>query len=356
MERSLLVASLSVVLVASVERGALAQTISIGTVTRVASDDSTVYACPGRGPSATGCIVEGSYQGVGFKDCSDATHLVFSLAIAGLPAPNANFQVWAGTGDCTAPGATNSVATATCWALVAPVTPQAVMNVDVRVADLVGYIGAPLPPQAYQSITTSSACSKPAAAAETTVNVFFMFFPNGQNAPLTNAPAYPVKVKLKGPGACTNVTASPSSDSFLVSWQPPAGNPTLAGFDLFATAVGSSGDAGAQIVCADDAQGAIDVSNVAQTVIGSATEGTVTGLSNATSYAVGVAAVDDFGNVGTVTGATCAASTDHVVVGCLCTLGSVSKTGDSTAVTLMAVACAFVRRRRARAHGGAVLR
>lgn len=339
----------------TLEGRARAVTITTDTseVTRVASDGSTPYSCPGRGPGATGCIVDATFQGVGVHDCNNDTEIVVPLAISGLPDPTVTFEVWAGTGDCTEPGATNNASTATCWLVVPPLVPQPMMQVPIRVADLVGNLGVSPPPQSYQSVPTSTACINPGAGTgETTVNVFFMFFPNGSPVPTAASSAYPVKVKLVGPPACTDVTETTGQGEVFLRWAPPADS-TVAGFDLFAAPTATCGTGISGFTCSGDAGSCIQVAGTSQT-----TQGTIPGLTDGTTYSVAVAAFDEFGNVGAASEPMCATPEPtsepepETLVGCTaCTLGAESERRErrgGLAMALMAANVIIAARRRRR--------
>jgi hypothetical protein len=212
-------------------------------------------------------IVDGTYQGAGFKDCTDDTEIVFPVLITGLPDTTVTFEIWAGTSDCTQAGATNNASTATCWPVAPNPTPQNVMSIPIRVQDIVSQLGKTPPAQAYSSATTS-VCTSAAASTtttvtddagttsttsgEATVNIYFMFFPNGSSTPSITSTAYPLKVKLAGPGSCTNVVAGSGDGLLVVTWNPPSGETDIQGYDLFAQPVGAtSGDGSTVQVCSE---------------------------------------------------------------------------------------------------------
>jgi hypothetical protein len=424
---------------ARAEAAVSAVTVNTGAITRVAADGTTLYECPGRGASTTGCIVESKYQGVGHRDCLDDTELVFPVTVTGLPDPTVTMEVWAGTGDCTAAGATHNNSTATCWPVAPNPTAQAVMSIHVRVADLVSQLGVSPPPQTYGTATETAdvACNNSAASGtsttttddagnttttvgESTVNVFFMFYPTGSSTPSISSAAYPVKVKLVGPAACTNVTSGTGDGALVVTWSPPAGDTSVQGFNLYAAPSGTGGGEGGTVtVCPDASQGTqlfddagnpvfddagnpvyvddagnpvsadagcytqtvppgsntcsngtgtIDVSGMTCpggdanggicTQVNGATnaKGTITGLTNGVSYDVAVAAFDQFGNVGTISGAVCstpAAIDDFWKIynqdggSAYCALEAVGSRGGGVAAALMSVVgMVFLRRRR----------
>ena len=255
------------------------QIITTTPVTRVASDGMTAYECPGRG-STNGCIVDSAYQGIGSADCFADSELLFPVQLSGsLPDTSGTLQVWAGPNDCTKAQETGNNTTASCW-LVAQTPPLALtMSIPVRVADIAGWIGQPsssLPESSYHALGTQQACTNAASgttvvndagmttttAGETTVNVFFLWFANNTQgqAPLYASSAYPVKVKLFGPEACTDVTAQPDDGALSVGWTPPAGDTSVVGFNLYATTSGTTVEAGTELVCPDASQPEEDAS------------------------------------------------------------------------------------------------
>ncbi len=342
--------------------------------------DGSLYECPGRGAgsaeaSTAGCIVDTTYQGIGFRDCSDDTVLVIPVTVTGLPDATVTFEIWAGTADCTQAGATNNASTGTCWP-VAPSQPaQAVMSVRIRAQDIVGQLGVIPPAQSYSSSTSSVCTSAQSAstvvvtddagvssttAGESTVNIYFMFFPNGSATPSISSTAYPVKVKLSGPGACSSVTAGSGDGLLILDWIPPAGDTTIIGYNLYAAPAGTGpvsdgatitvcpdadpgtelfDDAGIPIlddagnpIFVDDAGnpvntdagcysqyvppttnacgttgGTIDTSTALTTQINGTTNasGKLTGLTNGVDYDVAVAAFDQFGNAGQISNVVC---------------------------------------------------
>jgi len=358
----------------------IALTPTTPVVTRVASDGKTTYGCPDRFTQTNSCLVEGTSQGVGYHDCVADTELEFSLAMTGVPDANYNLQVWAGASDCTQAGATNNPTTATCWQ-VAPSPAMAVVisPFHIRVADLVRYIGQTGQGQSYAASDALTACNEARAQSSTTVvtddagnststagvttlTIYFLVFQSGATTPVANA-SYPVKVKLAGPNAVSNVVAGGGDGEIVVTWTPPSGDTTVQGFDLFAAPVGSStslsdastttcadastellddagnpvlDDAGNPIFVQVDAGctttgpvtnscSSIDVSGISCSassggdastananggvcsVIGGITsnKGTITGLTNGTEYTAAVAAFDQYGNTGIVSTAAC---------------------------------------------------
>ena len=290
-------------------------------VTRVDSSGNP-YGCPERSSASQSCIVDGATQGIGFHDCLASTSLRFSVSMTGVPDPSYGLQIWAGTTDCTQPGATNNTTTATCWKVAAdPIPAVLIAPLDIRVADVVSGLGTTPPAQTYTAADATTACNhaKSASTGVTTVTLYFMVFPSGANGAPVSSASYPVKVKLDGPAAVSGLTASAGDGEIVLGWTPPPTDPTLQGFDLFAVTQGTTlGDGGA--ATCNGTSGTVDVSSIAcpttsgpalcQLVLGpTATTGSVSGLTGNTTYVAAVAAIDEYGNEGPVAQAACATPT-----------------------------------------------
>lgn len=239
-------------------------------VTRIDTTGAT-YGCPERHSQTNSCIVDGTSQGIGYKDCIADTALQFSLSMTGVPDPNYSLQVWAGTTDCTAQGATNNQTTGTCWKVAAD--PQMAVTIPlfkVRVADIVSGLGmSPPVPQTYVANDATTSCNAAKAASSTTtvtddagvttttagvatVTIYFMVFPASAATTPAATASYPVKVKLVGPNAVSGLTAQSGDGELILSWTPPSGDPTVQGFALYAVPEGTTvGDGGGTTTCSD---------------------------------------------------------------------------------------------------------
>ena len=414
-------------------------------VTRLASDGTTPYGCPGRNSQTNSCIVEGTYQGIGYHDCVDDTQLSFSLSVTGLPDNNNHIEIWAGTSDCTQSGATHNGSTGVCWPVANnPALSTVISPLNIRVADIVSGLGEPAPPpQTFTPATAQTACGEAAASSassttetddagnvivgESTVTIYFMVFANAAtSAPVIPGASYSVKVKLVGPSAVSDVDAGAGDGLLIVTWTPPTGDTTIQGFDLFASPAGAiTSDGGTQTTCTtelvDDAGNAvlddagnpifvddagnpvagadggcttentgpsvttcdeesgaasIDVSNIecgssgdggADAGVSSAgictqvngptqDKGNISGVTNGTSYAVAVAAFDEFGNTGAISNAAC--DTPKPIKdfwtlyndeggSAFCALSVIGKRGGGVAAGLLSlVGMVWLRRRR----------
>ncbi len=338
-------------------------------VTSVTVTTSSITRQLANGTSYPSHIVDGSYQGIGLKDCTDDSEIVFPVIITGLPDDTVTFEIWAGTGDCTQAGATNNASTGTCWPVAVNEVPASVMSIPLRAADIVSQLGITPPNQSYVSANTGVCTGTAATLGEATVNVFFMFFPTGSSTPSVSSAAYPLKVKLSGPAACTNVTAASGDGLLIVDFNAPAGETDIQGYDLFAQPTGSGKDASAVATCSST----IDASSAASACADGGTPnltcaqvngttngaGTIGGLTNGTSYAVAVAAFDQFGNTGTLSNAACSTPqpiddfwkiySQNGAGSGSCALEAVGSRGSPAALAV-AVTVVVLRRRKKRAQ------
>lgn len=243
------------------------------TVTRVTSDGKP-YGCPERQAQTGSCIVDGTSQGIGYFDCVDDTKLRFSLQMTGVPDPNYSLQVWAGTTDCTAQGATNNATTGTCWKVANdPQMTITISPLDIRVADIVAHLNQspPLPQNYTGGVDATTSCNNARSATSTTtttvtddagtttavasvstVTIYFLVFQSGNYTTPAAQASFPVKVKLVGPNPVSNLTAKSGDGEIILDWTPPTGDLTVQGFDLFAVAENTTvGDGGTTTTCSD---------------------------------------------------------------------------------------------------------
>jgi hypothetical protein len=260
-------------------------------------------------------LVNGSYQGVGYGDCTGNTSFVFNVAIGDFSSSTVatyDLEAWVGTGDCTQLGATHA-GTATCWPVIMSLTPSTPVAITVRVEDLVSGIGIPTAPQAYTAATTNSCDTAQNAlstststtlddagdtittSGQATLNIFFMLFPiGGATMPAAASPAYPVIVDFSTPNPATSVTALPGSTELTVSWVASP-DTDIAGYNVYSAL--TTADAGCD--------NTVNIATATLTVVTGATTTTVSGLVNGSSYDVAVAAFDSFGNVSALTSVAC---------------------------------------------------
>jgi hypothetical protein len=288
-------------------------------------------------------------DGINFDDCIQDQTLQFALTLTGFNGES--LEAWASTSsDCTQ-DANRSGPTPTCW-LVASAVPALTTDVptaetfDIRVQDLVGSQTSPPTGGTYQKLGASACNAQPTFAA---VPLTVYFLPVMGNAFVTGSIPldYPIATDLVGPPAPTGLSLTPGNAILFVDWNPNADSDTI-GYDLFTEPPpGEAADASAStttptptLVC-DDAgtspdSGAdcfyVSLGNPANNVAGGVCNApdltigggsgvasiymvpagsmgvdvlgestgayTITGLTNGTTYAAVVAAVDAFGNVG----------------------------------------------------------
>jgi hypothetical protein len=301
--------STCVALLLTITGVARAETVSVDTssITRINPDNSPA---PLR-------LVEGAFQGVGFTDCMGNTSFVFNVAIGDFSSTTPttyDLEVWVGTGDCTQPDATHD-GSGSCWPVIASMVPSTPVPITIRVQDLVSNVGISPPAQTYTAATVN-ACSTAQNALSTssttttddagnpitvsgqaTLNVFFMLFPiGGAIMPAAASPAYPIIVDFTTPDPATTVTALPGSTELAVSWIASPDS-DIAGYNVYSAPAAGAADAGCDNL--------INTSTATLTVVTGATNTTLLGLANGTSYDVAVTAFDSFGNVSALSNIAC---------------------------------------------------
>lgn len=294
-----------------------------------------------KGNALTPRIINGQTQALSQQDCKNDISIEFPLILAGLPTSNA-LQAWAGA-SCTDATARTG-ANPTCW----PVYPSSIaattqaVNPRIRVQDIVGQIVTQPKNLTYVAADSSVCTTQALTSGQTTVNIFFIWV-DGQSTAISSAPPYPLAVKLLGPPAPTAVTVSAGGGLLKVGWTPPSGEKDLAGYYLYAQSSASTSTPDASTLVCDDggildggtddsgdaiaipvdasctsvpiasdaaisACGNVDPTASTPTQVpGAVGGGSIQGLTNATTYAVAVAAYDSFGNIGDLSGSVCGA-------------------------------------------------
>jgi len=334
LRRSLLVAcacafALACVLTSTLARAAPDLTLDPSTVTR----DSP--ARPGN-PAAS----------IDADDCEKDVRYVFPLALTGLPASSNPLQAWAGAGgiDCSL-AASRTGSAPTCWPLLSgdidTSTSTPVVHVSTR--QIVAQLGATAKTAFKDAANDDTMCHDTSLpAGPSAVSVWFLFT-DASGAPVGTPAKFPMTVDVRGPAPPTGVKARVSNGALIVDFTPSKDTDT-AGYTIFcdplpsggtppkaippgdagdggsardasgddaASAAGdaaSSGDAGAttcpQIpLAAGDASAA--ASYACGHVDGTSASGMTDPLTNGVGYAVAVAAVDRYGNVGVASASSC---------------------------------------------------
>jgi MYXO-CTERM domain-containing protein len=300
-----------------------------------------------------------SPHGIDYQDCIDDQTLRFTVTLTGFTGES--LQVWASqSADCTQDAARGVGAPATCWVvgagLAGLVTPSPLTEMlDVRVEDLVGWQSAPPGAPGYQRLGPSACIVQPTFTA---VPLTLYFIPVVGDSFESGAAAltYTVGTDLVGPPAPAGVSLGDGAGLFVVDWTANADSDTV-GYDILLDPLpGATVDASATSACGAFPASVVRAGAAGLTVPGeSAGTYTITGLSSSARYAVAIAAVDAYGNLGPPSVALCdqpgaAAPGAAGASGCACALGAPGAPGASTfaVVPVLALVSASLRRRRRR--------
>ncbi|MCL2726572.1 MAG: hypothetical protein FWD69_19300 [Polyangiaceae bacterium] len=274
-------------------------------------------------------------EGVSLQDCVDDQSIQFPLTLSNFVA-NAPLQVWASLGDDCTTQTARSGGVQTCWQLVSgiPLSTNPSVNISVR-AIMSGVLSA------TSTDASESICG---TIPRSTVAVNFLYFDPGNIATASANVAVNVAVNTIGPDAPTGLTHLPGNQRIHVYWDaigeggvnaitgvkvycdPTQANPGDADADVDADVDADDADADAASTSTGDCfspnfvsanGGSIQPDNAfdSQFLCGSITGNTgsqviaseVGGhpLENGVSYAVALAATDDFQNVGPLSEVQC---------------------------------------------------
>lgn len=314
--------------VALVGRTAIAQTVTVGAVVErdaLRSSALTPY-------------------GLSYKDCTEGNDYTFTVTLAGFS--GLLLEVWAGSVDCTLSAQRQGDA-AGCWQVRAgEAVSDAILTVRLRSQDIIsGHKGVALP--TGQQPGTPKDCENNAAgeSGPHALTLYFMLVDAG--VALGTAGTYAVNYDLAGPTPPTGVTAGVGEQRLIVQFtgstssdrkryrfycDPPAGAIDGGTTDAGTGGTGGSTDAGTAGTATDagdataEAAAAVEAGSsgagcpTAALIAGekpnedyfcgevtSATtdQGEAIGLKDGVSYAVAVAGVDGYGNVGTLSNVAC---------------------------------------------------
>jgi hypothetical protein len=211
-------------------------------------------------------------EGINFEDCVEEQQIEIPLVLTGFEA-GGSAQAWASeTGvDCSV--ASNR--SGPCWSVVAdvPLAPTVEVKVPVR---------------ALVARNAPSAC-RDGIAARRTIQFLYFSPTDPTTAAASNSVSFDVDTAL--PAAPTGLALHEGDGRLLATWDP---DPTVSTFALFC-----------------DACGSIDLANHPCGVTTGSAGSTIrvaytNALDNGRSYAVAVAAVDDYENVGPLSSPVCA--------------------------------------------------
>ncbi len=261
------------------------------------------------------------------QDCLDDNSIRFPLTFVGVPTSSYDFQVWAGAGDCQDP-TTRASTTATCWPLYTTTPNIASTSVTIRVRDIVAHRLRQPAPTVYAPAGIEACDSQTDTTGEKTINLSFLWL-SGTTAASTAA--YAVKADLVGPKPPTGVAIGVDNTRLVVKWTP-SNDVDTTGFRSYcqpisldgdctgfgATPVSTFVDAGLDPDTGEPIDGGTTTTTSTSTIPDSqyecgsggdktSTESTATGLTNGTRYAVGVSAVDKYGNAGPLSTVVCGA-------------------------------------------------
>ncbi len=218
-------------------------------------------------------------------------------------------EVWSGSG-CTDKNA--RVTNESCR-LVASQTPNGNGNtIIVQAQNILAKDGGKNPEAATEEDCTST------TGGENKITLFFLLVDANDDAANADSPGpYEIKYDLLAPSPPTGVKAGVGESSLVVRWSVPDNTEDVNGYRFYCDpppggggVVGEGGGSGtsgtsgcgssALVPGADppEGYGCGDTSGVA-------TNGEATGLENGQSYAVAVASVDAYGNVGVLSGLAC---------------------------------------------------
>ncbi len=282
-------------------------------------DDGTLHKHP------TGLLV----ANINRQDCLDDNSLRFPLSFTGVPTSSYDFQVWAGAGECQ-DATTRASTTATCWPLYTTTPNIASTSVTIRVRDIVAHRLRQPAPTVYAPAGIEACDSQTDSTGEKTVNLSFMWL---SGTTVASTQTYAVKADLVGPNPPSGVSVGVDDTRLVVKWTP-ANDVDTAGFRSFCqpiaegecTGFGATTetvfiDAGLDPETGLPIDGGTTTSTSSSSVIPDAkyqcgsggdktsTESTATNLVNGTRYAVGVSAVDRYGNAGPISTIVCESPT-----------------------------------------------
>ncbi len=180
---------------------------------------------------------EFSPTGINYSDCVSNLDLTFSLQISNPPTGEP-LQVWAGpwgNSPTNGPCVFSSTRQSQCWPVVnGSITAASNTSVSIRAQDVANQM-----PSATYSAGTVAACQAQTSPGPVQLGIYFMFL-TATGAVDGTAGVYQLPVGTLGPFAPADVTLSINDGSGTVSWIPPSDS-TIAGYYVYCQ---NDGDAG----------------------------------------------------------------------------------------------------------------
>jgi MYXO-CTERM domain-containing protein len=346
-------------------------------------------------------------ESINYDDCFANQSLELSYTAGGYTA-NQTLQVWAGNTDCK-PISARSGSTQQCWRPYGNLPNASTGTIRIPIRDILN--ARKTDSSAPSSVAPATVCQD---IALTTYSLYFMWFQGTATDPIGTTDQVDLQVKTQGPTALTGVKVLPGNTRVIVTWDAlgEAGTTDQSGVRVFCDDSTTSKAGDSKVVCADASTTSTDAgdadtdattsdasvdagcttvtdpstaksctsSNLVSTSDGGKTvlpdskfqcfslSGNIGSravvetfrdapLTNDRTYAVAVAAVDSYGNVGSLSEVTCAtpgATTDFWQLyrdsggqagGCSSTEGA-PLSSLVTVVPFVAMLGAWIRRRR----------
>ncbi|MCL2726573.1 MAG: hypothetical protein FWD69_19305 [Polyangiaceae bacterium] len=257
-------------------------------------------------------------EGVSLQDCLDDQSIRFPLTLMNFVA-NASLQVWASADgdDCTQQTA-RSGGVQTCWQLVSGVPLSTNPIVDIPVRAIMSGVLSATSPDASQSVCGT--------IPRSTVAVNFLYFDPGNVATASANVAVTIAVNTIGPDAPTGLMHVPGNQRIYVSWDAigEGGINAVTGVKVYcdplqSTSNDASTDAdacfssnfvnasGTSIIPSANFDSKFECGSIAGNTSNSVVASSVDGqpLVNGETYAVALAATDDFQNAGPLSAVQC---------------------------------------------------
>jgi hypothetical protein len=240
---------------------------------------------------------------ISLTDCERGEPITFNLTLTGNFTQLA-LEVWATSDSDCALDSERRGADAGCWQVqeaeqLSDDTPQITISARQLLSSVTGSPAGLL--------AEDEECAAYDASSAQPLNVFFLL---RQPASSTDVPAervgtWPTFFDLRGPPAPTEVSGGVGEDSIVLDWTATSGGDNVGGYRLFCEAIASETPCSASQL-AEAMVPSSELEPCGEETGPLTNNGTASDLMNGTSYAVGVAAFDEVGNVGPLSSLVCA--------------------------------------------------